>query len=217
LHKVDLSSAQYTFAVCTRGGSPSEAFDHINDMLSAQGKRLDAQLNVTMPWNHPLGKEDLTATADSERIQRLESEMQRKLDDFSERILAREAYVVEERDADYGIPGWIEALTSLIPRSLNYGSHRYMYQRLVRFYSDDQCVGCGVCEQVCPSSRIELASRKPVWKEPVKCFGCFACINYCPQQAIQIASRFPFFRSYTEVNGRYHHSAVTYRDIAAQR
>jgi MinD superfamily P-loop ATPase len=92
-----------------------------------------------------------------------------------------------------------------------------MYQDLVRFYGDSKCTGCGVCEKVCPINRIEITDQKPKWKKEIKCYGCFACINFCPQQAIQIESRFPFFRSRTEINARYHHPAVTYKDIAEQR
>ncbi|MBN2005604.1 MAG: flavodoxin family protein [Anaerolineae bacterium] len=59
LEKVDLTSARYFFALCTRGGTSSDAFDCINELMKKQGCQLDAQLNVTMPWNHPMGKENL--------------------------------------------------------------------------------------------------------------------------------------------------------------
>ena len=88
LEKVDMTSAQYIFAVCTRGGTPSEAFDYINELLKKEGKRLDAQLNITMPWNHPLGEENLPDTVTRERIEHLEAEMQNKLDVFGKCILA---------------------------------------------------------------------------------------------------------------------------------
>jgi len=42
LEKADLTSAQYIFAICTRGGTPSDAFDYINEVLQKQGRRLDA-------------------------------------------------------------------------------------------------------------------------------------------------------------------------------
>jgi len=216
LKKADLRSAKYIFAICTRGGTPSEACDHINEILQKEGKRLDAQLNITMPWNHPLGKENLPETATRERVEQLEADMHHQLDGFSQYVLAREAYIEEDTEASHAIPRWMEAVNSLIPKSVNYALHRYMYQDLVRFYSDSTCNGCGVCERVCLSHRIDMVTEKPVWKDAVKCYGCLACINFCPQQAIQIESRFPV-RSYTDVNGRYHHASVTYKDIAEQR
>jgi NAD-dependent dihydropyrimidine dehydrogenase PreA subunit len=143
--------------------------------------------------------------------------MQAKVADFAQYVIAGEAYAGAADPVSYDIPRWQRVLFSLVPRSLNYDAHRYMYQRLIRFYSDTKCTGCGVCENVCLSHKIELVDGKPVWRDNVRCYGCFACINLCPQQAIQIAARRPLYDSYTETNGRYHHPSVTWRDIAAQR
>jgi ferredoxin len=217
LEKVDLGSAQYIFAVCTRGGSPSHAFDYINELLRRQGKRLNAQVNITMPWNHPLGKENLPGTGNEDRFRQLEADLQSKIDRLSEHVFAHDDYVVADTDADLELTRWVKAMNSLIPKSWNYESHRFMYQDLIRFYSDANCTGCGICEQVCLSNKIEMVDDRPVWQEAIKCYGCFACINYCPRQAIQIRSRPPFFESYTVVNARYHHRSITYRDIAEQR
>lgn len=117
LKKVDVTSARYLFALCTRGGTPSDAFDYINALLKRQGRRLDAQINVTMPWNHPLGKENLPALATEERIAYLKAEMQRKLDTFSQHILVHETYLAEDTDADYVVPQWAKAMSSWIPKS----------------------------------------------------------------------------------------------------
>jgi ferredoxin len=216
LEKADYASAQYIFAVCTRGGTPSEAFNYINQVLSKQGRSLDAQFNLTMPWNHPLGEEDLPSRATRERVQHLESEMKKKLDALSRHVLAREPYLKPDTDADFDIPRWMDRLNAVIPRSWNYQLHRTMYQDVVRFYSDSACNECGVCEKVCLSHKIAMVEQKPVWKDEVRCYGCFACINFCPQRAVQIRSRFPV-KSATERTGRYHHPSVTYRDIAEQR
>jgi ferredoxin len=217
LEKADLTSAQYVFALCTRGGSHSEAFEHMNEILKKQDKQLNAQLNVNMPWNHMTGKENLPATTNSEEmINHLESVMQSKLDGFAKSIAAREAYLEPDTDADYRVSFGIKMFDLLVPKSLNYKSHDYMYQRLVCFYGDSKCTGCGICEKVCLNERIALVDQKPVWKQDVRCYACFACINFCPQQAIQVESRFPI-QSSTDVNDRYHHPSVTYKDIAEQR
>jgi ferredoxin len=216
LKKVDITSAQYIFAICTRGGSPSEAFGYINTILKKQGKKLNAQLNINMPWNHPLGKENLPVNVNKDKIAKLESEMQKKLDLFYKIILANKEYDKKATDVIYKLPSWVNAFSLLIPKSFNYKSHNYMYQKLVIFYSDSQCNGCGVCEKVCLSNKVKMIDKKPMWKEDVICYACFACINFCPQHSIQIRSKFPI-KSYTDVNGRYHHPEVTYKDIALQR
>jgi hypothetical protein len=107
LKKVDLASADYLFAICTRGGTSSEAFSYANQILKRAGQqqRIDAQIDITMPWNHPLG-ENLPAEATEERIVQLEAEMQEKLDLFSQHVRAREPYIVPDTDADFEVPGW---------------------------------------------------------------------------------------------------------------
>lgn len=216
LERADLASAQYIFAVCTRGGSQSEAFRYIDEILKKQDKRLHAQLDVDMPWNHCIGKENLPGTNSLERIRHLESVMQSKLEVLSKSIVAKDTFHPADDGPDYRLSSGINLFDLLIPRSLNYKSHEYMYQNLVRFYADPKCNGCGICAEVCLSGRIELIDDKPKWKKGVRCYACFACINFCPRQAIQVESRFPI-RSYSEMNDRYHHKSVTYRDIAEQR
>ncbi|MBN2349775.1 MAG: 4Fe-4S dicluster domain-containing protein [Bacteroidales bacterium] len=217
LKKVDLSSAHFLFAICTRGGSQSEAFEYFNILLKRQGKKLHAQLDINMPWNYPFGKQNLAATSTEKNIHNLENKMQKRLDVFIQYIHAKEEYIEKGIDSNYKIPHWQKVLFSLIPKSFNYVSHRYMYQKLLRFYSDSNCTGCGVCEKICLSKKIELIGKIPVWKEETKCYACYACINFCPQQAIQIESKIPFVGSFTEINGRYHHKSITYKDIAKQR
>ena len=79
-----------------------------------------------------------------------------------------------------------------------------------KFYADSKCTGCGVCEQICLSKKIEIVDNKPTWKKDLPCFFCFACISYCPEQAIQIGKR-------TLNRGRYHNPKISVRDIMEQK
>lgn len=51
------------------------------------------------------------------------------------------------------------------------------------FYTNDQCIGCQTCAQVCPTQNITFNQKKPVWNH--HCHGCMACVAYCPTKAIQ--------------------------------
>jgi MinD superfamily P-loop ATPase len=84
------------------------------------------------------------------------------------------------------------------------------------FYCDQNCTECGICETVCLSGRVILVDGRPTWQEAVKCHGCFACLNFCPEESIQVDSKW-YLKSYTEQNGRYHHPAITAKDIASQK
>jgi ferredoxin/flavodoxin len=47
---------------------------------------------------------------------------------------------------------------------------------------DSNCIGCGICKEVCPVNNIEIIESKPEFKH--KCEQCMSCIQYCPQKAI---------------------------------
>ncbi len=49
----------------------------------------------------------------------------------------------------------------------------------------EACIGCRICERVCPFSAIEIIDRKAVVKE-VLCTGCGVCAAACPTSAMQI-------------------------------
>lgn len=51
------------------------------------------------------------------------------------------------------------------------------------FHVKDSCIGCGKCEKLCPLNNIELADKKPVWRN--QCTHCMACISNCPVKAIE--------------------------------
>lgn len=215
LKSADLSSAQYLFALCTRGGTQNEAFYSINKLLKKQDKHIQAQMTINMPWNIPIGKEDLPNSVNEEKIKQLEEKLQKKLDYFSKMILAKRDYQEEDLEVVMPVPSWIKMLNRLMPNFFHQ-SHFYFYRKIIHFYSNEKCNACGICAVICPQSKIDLVHQKPVWSKDIDCLGCFACINYCPQKAIQVKSQFPL-RSYTEQTGRYHHPLISYRDIAQQK
>lgn len=54
------------------------------------------------------------------------------------------------------------------------------------FYTTDVCVGCRLCEKVCPLNNIKVEDRKPKWGE--SCTHCMACISKCPKKAIEFGN-----------------------------
>lgn len=56
-----------------------------------------------------------------------------------------------------------------------------LWQHLIQIH--DNCIGCGICEKVCPTASIHVTDRKAEYV-PGKCQTCLACVHACPQKAI---------------------------------
>lgn len=52
-----------------------------------------------------------------------------------------------------------------------------------KFYVKDICIGCGLCERLCPLGAITMKNGKPIWNG--SCTHCMACICHCPKEAIE--------------------------------
>ncbi|RLG42187.1 MAG: hypothetical protein DRO05_01995 [Thermoproteota archaeon] len=55
----------------------------------------------------------------------------------------------------------------------------------------ERCIGCGLCEKLCPAGIYKLESNKTRIKEErlSYCFVCRACEVSCPVQAIVVIER----------------------------
>ena len=55
------------------------------------------------------------------------------------------------------------------------------WQHLLKI--SDACVGCGICEKVCPSGSVRVKNGRAVHYAG-NCQTCLACVHACPQKAI---------------------------------
>lgn len=68
---------------------------------------------------------------------------------------------------------------------------------------NNQCIGCGLCVNVCPVKNIILENKRPIWLN--RCEMCFACHEWCPQKAISHWGR--------KAGIYYHHPEVSIDDF----
>lgn len=72
----------------------------------------------------------------------------------------------------------------------------------------DGCVGCGICEKVCPSGSIRVVNGKAV-PIPGNCQTCLACVHACPQKALGLAM------PEKNPNARYRNEHITLNELIA--
>ena len=91
------------------------------------------------------------------------------------------------------------------------------------FYTSDNCVGCGLCEKLCPCENITMSEKKPQWNH--NCIGCNACVVYCPRKAIQYKTPEAYEKldniitrrmGLPEKRTRYHNPHVAAKDIISE-
>lgn len=54
----------------------------------------------------------------------------------------------------------------------------------LKFTLESNCLGCRVCEKICPVNNIVFRDGNPQWG--ANCEACHACVHWCPQNAINI-------------------------------
>ncbi|MDE7054097.1 MAG: EFR1 family ferrodoxin [Oscillospiraceae bacterium] len=68
------------------------------------------------------------------------------------------------------------------------------------FIVTDHCIGCGLCQEICPCGAILITGGKPAWVKS-KCVRCLGCLHRCPAQAIH-------WKKTEEDRGRYYNPRV---------
>ncbi len=90
-------------------------------------------------------------------------------------ISARKNMIAEVTDADrFAHKQFLDNMKQMPPN---------VWQNLFRVTGD--CIGCGICEKICPSASFMIENGKAV-HIPGNCQTCLACVHACPQKAIQL-------------------------------
>lgn len=147
-------------------------------------------------------------------LKKLEKNALSKLQHIRNVISSQEDYLEEDTSGvTFSKSGFLNAiLEKLIPFMTHYISPKVKKY----FYADSNCTGCGICEKVCLSGKIQMRNDKPVWQKSITCYLCYSCLNYCPKSAVQIYSKI-WMKSCTNEKGRYPHPYAAYTDISNQK
>ncbi len=187
IKKLKLSNYQdnYVFSVITCGGIIGNTMKVMTNSLKQKGINLKSGFSVPMPKNYIL-----MGNVDSkESIKEKLSKADESIKNINRIIESRLTGVFQ---LSKGILPWL--LTGLINPMFN--------KKAIdpkKFYVNDNCTGCRICEKVCNCKNITV-KEKPQWGN--NCTQCLACIHYCPAKAIQYGKN-------TEKKGRYSNPNIT--------
>ena len=184
IKKLDITGVSYVFSLCTCGNEEGNTSNILRKKLKTKGIELNSAFTLCMPNNYVIGFDVDSKTQEKEKLDTAEL----LLNDINRVIRQR------QKNVKLTIPGKLPVLESAVVNSL---FNRFALST-GKFYADDNCTGCGICEKICPIHTIKVTD-KPVWGK--ECTQCLACINRCPAQAIQYGKG-------TASKGRYHHPSL---------
>lgn len=208
LSKLNLDEVNYIFAVVTHSGFPGEQDVQLQKILEKKGKSLNAFFQIRMMRNSPAEfiprhtyNQNWPEALDGQWTEKDSWETERMISEATAVISERATTVIPKR----GIEKWAAyakqwAIETIADKN----------NQKIPFFVDDDCTGCGICEKVCPSGKVIVRERLPLWLSKVNCYHCYACFNYCPTQAILVTG-------YTKKDGRYRHPAISADIISRQR
>ena len=212
ISKLNLSSSKYLFAISTQGGAPPRLVEfHLKKVFNEKNKKLDAFFSVKMPWSSPVGLMPVYIPGlieypkSQKKIAKLESAALKKLDLISDIVQK------QKHNSNDDFPRSINLFLKRFMCKLMLSATDELEKNKIDFYANSDCTGCGICEDVCLSSKIKMIDDKPEWQEGIQCYFCYACFNFCPVQSIMIK------KIYSKKGGRYFHPKITAKEIAMQK
>jgi len=67
--------------------------------------------------------------------------------------------------------------------SILMGNRKVSTEAITAVVDEDLCIGCGLCEEICPYGAPKIEERKSKIRE-ILCRGCGSCAAECPRRAI---------------------------------
>jgi len=121
---------------------------------------------------------------------------------FGRRVTKEEALAIKRRATDAGLvhicdnaskgimficsccPCCCIALNSII----EHGYYKWAAKsRYIAELNEENCTGCGTCEEKCHFGAIKLEENKEIAViDSEKCFGCGQCVYFCPSDALKL-------------------------------
>lgn len=179
----------YIFSIATCGENIGNTMTVLSSSLKKKNLNLDSAFSLKMPNNYIVMGDVDSREVEEEKLREAEN----ALVNINRIIAERKKGVFQITKGPVPI-----LLTSVVhPLFMKGASHTE------KFYANEKCTGCGICEKVCSLKNIKV-SGKPQWGQ--NCTQCHACIHYCPTKAVQYSKG-------TEKKGRYKNPKILVQEM----
>ena len=171
LSRVKLNEDAYVFAVQVTGGDSSRnGFISINEKLASKNIQLKNTIEIKYISNYlRMGKQP--------SIEKAKILIEKSIEDI--RRFARSIRYEERKQ--------IPQNKTIVKNFLNTLWKEKFIIKDKDFNVNGKCIGCGLCQKICPNQNISMLNSKPKWHG--KCLDCMSCINICPKEAINIGKK----------------------------
>ena len=184
----EIAAPDYIFMVLTCGDDIGMTDREMKQLLKEGGHKPDACFSVAMPNTYVCLPGFDVDPADLQ---------QHKLQAAKGRIREIIAHINQRKR------GLTDVVRGSVPRLKSYVLRPLFNKFLTgdkRFFATDNCIGCGLCQRICPLQNItDSSTGQPQWNG--RCADCLRCYHLCPKHAIHYAGR-------TRNKGQYHHKSL---------
>ncbi|MBU3183305.1 EFR1 family ferrodoxin [Clostridium estertheticum] len=188
VRKLKINKDTYVFAVVTYGGAPAEVLIKLRNLLQNGGRTLNSGFLLRMPANHIFAYNPSSTKKHNMVFER-------------EKTKIKEISAIINERTDYSCERSKLLLDTIIDRVFIKTTNKIManfHSRDEKFWVNNKCNSCRLCEKICPVNNIEFNLNNPIWKH--NCEQCTACIQYCPKEAIQWGNKTKKRRRYRNPN-----------------
>ena len=190
LKKVTFTKEQRVVSIVDCGGNRGRAIEDLRECIKACGKEVAGEYMVMHPGNYILSYNAFPM--------------------FYQKVVNRQA---DKKINQIAQAIKTNRLTTLKRTGIFY-SKKFevkLQEKIAAFHEvgkqyevSNECIGCGICQKICPTCNIHIENGKPVFENG--CQQCMACIQWCPNKAID-------YKHKAEKRTRYHHQAITLKEL----
>ena len=163
------------FIIATMGLFSGDGSGVLGRLLQSCGAKVIGGLHLKMP----------DSIADEKALKRPPEKNKELVKQAEQKIKESVKRLKADKSTQEGI-GVLCRLAGFFGQRAYFGHKTRAYTSKLKV-DTDKCIGCGLCEKLCPMNNITIKDQKAVSSD--RCTMCYRCINKCPKQALTLLGK----------------------------